>query len=96
MTMSLDANAGDAFLGEVGNAGGWLALAASPSFALMAWLTGHDPVRFTLCSSGSGVLSMAGMTTMYLLMSFFHLSHWLRLASGWRPVRGLWAHFTTH
>ena len=37
-----------------------------------------------LCSSGSSILPIDGMTAMYLLMSLFHLSPWLKLASG-RP-----------
>jgi hypothetical protein len=35
----------------------------------------------TLCSSGSSVPPIDGMTAMYLLMSLFHLSPWLKLAS---------------
>jgi hypothetical protein len=41
----------------------------------------------TNCSSGSSILPIDGMTAMYLLMSLFHLSPWLKLAAG-RP----WAH----
>ncbi|MCU4161698.1 hypothetical protein AiwAL_16585 [Acidiphilium sp. AL] len=37
-----------------------------------------------LCSSGSSILPIDGMTAMYLLMSLFHLSPWLKLASS-RP-----------
>ena len=33
-------------------------------------------------SSGSSILPIDGMTVMYLLMSLFHLSPWLKLASG--------------
>jgi len=56
-----------------------LGLAASPTFAIMALLTGvsgdsHD----MLCSAGRE----AGMVLMYLLMSAFHSSSWLRLISG--------------
>jgi hypothetical protein len=63
-------------------AAGWLALAASPTFALMAWVAANDAPRMALCSSSSGVLPIGGMTAMYLLMSLFHLSPWLKLASG--------------
>ncbi len=66
---------------------GWLALAASPTFALMVWITGNDAPSIALCSSGSSILPIDGMTAMYLLMSLFHLSPWLKLATG-RP----WAH----
>lgn len=62
-------------------AAGWLALAASPIFALMAWVAAGNAPRNTLCSAGPGLLPVDGMTTMYLLMSVFHLSPWLKLAS---------------
>jgi hypothetical protein len=66
---------------------GWLALAASPTFALMAWIAANDAPPMALCSSGRSVLPIGGMTAMYLLMSLFHLSPWLKLASG-RPASG--------
>ncbi|GLR96791.1 MULTISPECIES: hypothetical protein [Bradyrhizobium] len=58
----------------------WLALAATPTFAIMALLTavlagGPGDV---LCSAGSGS-ALGGMVPMYLLMSAFHASAWLRL-----------------
>jgi hypothetical protein len=59
----------------------WLGLAASPTFALMAWVSTYD-MQAVSCSSGPGILPIGGMAFMYLLMSFFHLSPWLRLASG--------------
>ena len=67
-----------------GGPAGWLALAASPTFALMAWITANEAPRMALCSSASGTLPIDGMTAMYLLMSLFHLSPWLKLASS-RP-----------
>jgi hypothetical protein len=57
---------------------GWLALAASPTFALMAWIAASNASPMALCASRSGIDSMAAM---YLLMSLFHLSPWLKLAS---------------
>jgi hypothetical protein len=57
----------------------WLALAATPTFALMAIATGSSPAM-VLCSTGPGLLPVDGMTAMYLLMSLFHLPPWLRLA----------------
>ena len=60
---------------------GWLGLAASPTFALMAWIAASDAPPMALCSSGAGALPIDGMTAMYLLMSLFHLSPWLKLAS---------------
>ncbi|PLP57349.1 hypothetical protein CYK37_21095 [Mesorhizobium loti] len=57
----------------------WLALAASPTFAAMALLTGVMPgPAEMLCSSAMG-MPLGGMVVMYLLMSAFHLAPWLRL-----------------
>lgn len=60
-------------------ASGWLALAAAPSFALMAWVAANAASPLAFCSSSH--LPIGGMPTMYLLMSLFHLSPWLKLAS---------------
>ncbi|MES5047198.1 hypothetical protein ABVB72_18145 [Rhizobium nepotum] len=57
----------------------WLGLAASPTFALMAWVSASD-MQSMLCAAAPGILSIGGMTFMYLLMSLFHLSPWLKLA----------------
>jgi len=57
-----------------------LALAASPTFALMGLLTailGGGPLEL-FCSAAHGS-SLGGMVTMYLLMSAFHATPWLRL-----------------
>jgi hypothetical protein len=56
-----------------------LAFAASPVFAVMAWVTAGEAAAATLCSVASGVLPVNGMTLMYLLMSLFHLPPWLNL-----------------
>lgn len=58
-------------------AAGWLALAASPVFAAMAWAAAADPGPALLCAAGR--LPIHGMPAMYLLMSLFHLPSWLRL-----------------
>ena len=63
----------------------WLCLAASPTFALMAWSAAHDAPPMVLCSSGWSILPLGGMSAMYLLMSLFHLSPWLKLSSGHPP-----------
>jgi len=60
---------------------GWLGLAASPTFALMAWISVTDAPRIALCASASGMPPIDGMAWMYLLMSLFHVSHWLKFAS---------------
>ena len=66
---------------QAGDASGWLALAASPTFGLMAWIAANDASPVALCASAS---SIGGMTTMYVLMSLFHVSPWLKLAFGAR------------
>lgn len=64
---------------------GWLCLAATPTFAIMALLTGAlggGPMD-VLCSAGHGS-PLSGMVPMYLLMSAFHSTPWLKLISGRR------------
>lgn len=62
-------------------AASWLAYAASPIFALMGLIAANDAAGTAMCSAGSGLLPVDGMTAMYLLMSLFHLPPWLKLAS---------------
>ena len=65
----------------------WLGLAATPTFAIMAVLTaelGGGPADM-LCAAGHESL-LGGMVPMYLLMSAFHASAWLKLISGRRGV----------
>lgn len=66
------------------NAFGWISLAASPTFALMAWAAAAP--RIAVCSAGSGMLAIDGMAWMYLLMSLFHVSPWLKLAATTRDT----------
>jgi hypothetical protein len=67
----------------------WLALAAAPTFATMALLTGAlggGPAEMT-CSAGHASL-LSGMVPMYVLMSAFHSGPWLKLmAAGRREPR---------
>jgi hypothetical protein len=58
-----------------------LRLAAAPTFAIMALLTGlgGSPMDW-LCLSGHGA-PLSGMVIMYLLMSAFHAPPWLNLMS---------------
>lgn len=60
----------------------WLSLAAAPTFAIMALLTGvlGEGASAILCSHDASPLS--GMAAMYGLMSAFHLTPWLKLISG--------------
>ena len=63
----------------------WLYLAAAPTFAIMALLTGvlgGGPAD-ALCSI-AGMSPLGGMMPMYLLMSAFHLAPWLNLIAGRR------------
>jgi hypothetical protein len=66
------------------NAADWLALAAAPTFAIMALLTGtlDGGPSEVLCSGSGGAFPWAGMVPMYLLMGIFHLTPWLKLLSG--------------
>jgi hypothetical protein len=60
----------------------WLCLAATPTFAVMALLTSvldEGPMEF-LCAAEHGS-PLNGTVPMYLLMSAFHSSPWLKLIS---------------
>ena len=62
-----------------------LCLAAMPTFAIMALMTGvlgGGPMDM-LCSAGHGS-PLTGMVPMYMLMSAFHLAPWLKLVSSRR------------
>lgn len=62
-----------------------LCLLASPTFALMALLTGipgaGEPEMLCTTSASS---PLTGMAAMYALMSAFHFGPWLRLIAGRR------------
>ena len=61
----------------------WLCLAAAPTFALMALLTGvlgGGPPDM-LCPAAQDGSPLSGMAPMYLLMSAFHSAPWLKLIS---------------
>ena len=68
----------------------WLCLAAAPTFAMMALLTGvlgGGPPDM-LCSTAQGASPLNGMVPMYLLMSAFHSAPWLKLISSRRSGGG--------
>lgn len=80
MTTSILARKHPADSQQLRDAASWIGLAASPTFALMAGISASD-MQTMICASGLGILPIGGMAFMYLLMSFFHLSPWLKLAS---------------
>lgn len=56
----------------------WLAFAASPTFAVMAFLSsGGTEEAAMLCDAGHAA-PLGGMPLMYLLMSAFHAGPWLK------------------
>ena len=63
-----------------------LSLAAAPTFAIMALLTGALDVGppDMLCSATQHASPLNGMVVMYLLMSAFHSAPWLKLISSRR------------
>jgi hypothetical protein len=65
-------------------AAGWLCLAAAPTFAVMALVTGIQDggAPSMLCSVGHNSSPLSGMVLMYALMSAFHSVPWLRLIVG--------------
>jgi hypothetical protein len=77
-------NASEAKIPVEGTTGGgaahWLSLAAAPSFAIMALLTGiaDGGAMDMVCSLGHGS-ALSGMVPMYLLMGAFHSAPWLKL-----------------
>ena len=66
----------------------YLCLAAAPTFAVMALLTGvlGGPPDM-LCSAAQDASPLSGMVPMYLLMSAFHSAPWLNLIAGRRTSR---------
>jgi hypothetical protein len=62
-----------------------LSLAAAPTFALMAVVTGVLEVgaHQMTCSAAMHMSPLTGMVPMYVLMSGFHFTPWLKLISRW-------------
>lgn len=61
-----------------------LSLAAAPTFALMAVLSGVEQDGDVLCSM-QHASPLTGMVAMYALMSAFHLPPWIKLITKtWR------------
>ena len=64
----------------------WLCLAAAPTFAAMAVMTGilGGGPSDMLCSAMRDASWLSGMIPMYLLMSAFHSAPWLKLVANRR------------
>jgi hypothetical protein len=65
----------------------WLSLAAAPTFAIMALLTGvlgGGGLPNVLCATAQDASPLEGMVPMYLLMTAFHSAPWLKLVSSRR------------
>ena len=72
-----------------GNAAAYVAadilyLAAAPTFAIMALVTGLPGGGTDAVCSTMGASPLSGMVPMYLLMSAFHSAPWLKLVTGRR------------
>ena len=70
----------------------WLCLAAAPTFAIMALLTGvlGGGAPDMLCSAAQDASPLSGMVPMYVLMSAFHAAPWLKLISSRRSGPSAW------
>ena len=64
----------------------WLSLAAAPTFALMALVTGIQDggAHQMACSATMPMSPLTGMVPMYVLMSGFHFTPWVKLIVRWR------------
>jgi hypothetical protein len=58
-----------------------LGFAATPLFALLALVSTAGMSGLSICNSTLPLLPINDMALMYLLMSIFHASPWLRLLS---------------
>lgn len=61
--------------------GDWLSLAAAPTFALMALVSGIADSGAQQMSCSMHMSSVSGMVPMYALMSGFHFTPWLKLVA---------------
>jgi hypothetical protein len=81
MTMLTATGKADSLSGPAVDAAGRIGLAAAPTFALMAWISAVGSPGMTMCSAASAFVPINDMALMYLLMSLFHLSPWMKLLS---------------
>lgn len=66
---------------------GWLGLAAAPTFALMAWISAVGSPDMAMCSAAAAFVPVNDMALMYLLMSLFNGSPWLKILSFRTPAK---------
>jgi hypothetical protein len=81
MTRFAATGTGNASFKPVADMAGWLGFAATPTFALMAGVSAASAPGMSMCSVASPLVPINDMALMYLLMSVFHLSPWLKLFS---------------
>jgi hypothetical protein len=69
-----------------------LRLAAAPSYAVMALVTGilGESPKDVLCVATHHASLPSGMSWMYMLMSVFHSAPWLKLIANWASA-GRWS-----
>jgi hypothetical protein len=81
MTTHLIGTMRDAPAGAALGAAEWVGLAAAPTFAIMALLTGlvGGGLPDMVCAAAQGASPLNGMTWMYILMCAFHSTPWLKL-----------------
>jgi hypothetical protein len=67
-------------------AANWVCLAATPTFAMMALITGvrGDGAHDLLCAAAPDASPLSSMVWMYILMSAFHSVPWLKMIAGRR------------
>ena len=65
-------------------AANWVCLAAAPTFAIMALITGVRGSHDLLCAAVQDASPLSGMVWMYMLMTAFHSAPWLKLISSRR------------
>jgi hypothetical protein len=72
---------------ELPSVADWLSLAAAPTFAVMAIVTGIPDGGAHQAACSAHLSPLTGMVTMYVLMSGFHCRPWLKLLSRWANKR---------
>lgn len=89
MTMSASAGMVGSLRGPTTDMAGWLGLAAAPTFAVMAGISAAGSPAMAMCSAVSTFVPINDMALMYLLMSLFHSSAWLKFLSARLQRRNL-------